>query len=360
MNDDQQNESKGEGEHAELVVAKSDPRVTGAQGGKARAARMTARERQRASRAAVAARWGLRATHMGKLTLGGHEIPCANLEDGRRVISITAFSTALGRSAPGAQTYRRRAEQGLDQLPIFLASKRLSPFIPDDFSVSTIRYTPVGSGAMAEGIDANAVPMICGIWVKAWTAGALVAHQIPTAQKAAAITTALAHVGIAALVDEATGFQYDRDREALAVILEQYLGKELAAWTKTFPDDFYRHLAKLRGIRYDDQQRPKYFGHLTNDIVYSRLAPGVRKELCTRNPKLDTGRRKYKHHQFLSREVGHPELKAQLAVATALMKIAPTYDKFIEQLDHVSPRYGDNLHLLSYDEMQPPEQDATG
>ncbi|HYD83596.1 MAG TPA: P63C domain-containing protein, partial [Opitutus sp.] len=235
---------------------------------------------------------------MGKLPLCGHEIPCANLEDGRRVISITAFSAALGRSSPGAQTYRRRAEQGVDHLPIFLSSKRLSPFIPSDFSVSTIRYTPVGNGAMAEGIDAQAVPMICGIWVKAWAADALVAHQIPTAQKAAAIATALAHVGIAALVDEATGFQYDRDREALSVILEQYLGKELAAWTKTFPDDFYRHLSKLRGIRYDDQKRPQYFGMLTNDIIYSRLAPGVRKELCTRNPKLDSGRRRFKHHQF--------------------------------------------------------------
>jgi hypothetical protein len=342
---------------AELVPNKKNPRVTGAMGGAARAKTMTARERKLAAKDAVTARWGVRATHMGKVMLGGHEIPCANLEDGRRVISITALTTALGRSSPGAQTYRRRTEQGLDQLPIFLASKRLSPFIPNDFSVSTIRYTPVGNGSMAEGIDAQSVPMICRIWVDAWTAGALVAHQIPTAHKAAAIATALAHVGITALVDEATGFQYDRDREALALILEQYLGKELAAWTKTFPDDFYRNLSKLRGISYDDQKRPQYFGMLTNDIIYSRLAPGVRKELCTRNPRLDTGRRRHKHHQLLSRDIGHPELKSHLAVATALMRLAPSYDKFIEQLNHVSPRYGDNLHLLSYDEMQPPVAD---
>ncbi len=341
---------------AGLIVDNSNPRLTGAIGGRVRAARMTRAARERSSSTAALTRWGIRATHMGKLPLNGYEVPCANLEDGRRVISITAFSAALGRSAPGAQTYRRRTEQGLDQLPIFLASKRLTPFIPSDFSVSTIRYSPVGNGPMAEGIDAHEVPLICRIWVQAWSAGALLPQQVPTAQKAAAIATALAHVGIAALVDEATGFQYDRDREALAVILEQYLGKELAAWTKTFPDDFYRHLAKLRQVPFDDKQRPMYFGHLTNDIIYSRLAPGVRKELCTRNPRIDTGRRRFKHHQLLSRDVGHPELKAQLAVATALMKIAPSYEKFIEQLNHVAPRYGDNLHLLSYDEMQAPTE----
>lgn len=158
------------------------------------------------------------------------------------------FLEALGRARPGGQTYQRRLADGRDQLPIFLASKRLDPFIPKEFSVATICYSPVGNGPMAVGIDAHAVPMICRIWVQAWTAGALLERQIPTAQRAAEIATALAHVGIAALVDEATGFQYDRDREALAVILETYLGKELAAWTKTFPDEFYRELAKLRGI----------------------------------------------------------------------------------------------------------------
>lgn len=336
-----------------------DPKQTGALGGLARARNMTPEQLSDASSEAASARWSLpRASHMGKMLLGGHEIPCANLEDGRRVISITAFTAALGRSSPGAQTYRRRAEQGLDERPIFLASKRLTDYIPSDFSVSTIRYLPVSNGPAADGIDALAVPMICRIWIQAWTAGALLERQIPTAQKAAAIATALAHVGIAALVDEATGYQYDRDREALAVILEAYLGKELAAWTKTFPDDFYRSLSKLRGIAYDDQQRPMYFGHLTNDIVYSRLAPGVRKELCSRNPRLETGRRRYRHHQFLSREVGHPELKAHLAVATALMKVAPSYDTFIEQLNYVAPRFGDNLPLLTFEQMQPPSSVA--
>lgn len=334
---------------------RSNPKLTGALGGKARAASMTPKARREVSTLAATSRWQVRATHMGTMTLNGIKVPCANLSDGRRVISITAFLEALGRARPGGQTYRRRLAEGRDQLPVFLASKRLEPYIPRDFSVATICYSPVNNGPMAEGVDALAIPMICRIWVQAWTSGALIDSQIPTAKQAAAIAAALADVGISALVDEATGFQYDRDREALATILEAYLGKELAAWTKTFPDDFYRQLAKLRGIAYDDQHRPQYFGTLTNDIVYSRLAPGVKKELRARNPRLpETGRRRHRHHQLLSRDVGHPELKAHLAVVTALMRLAPSYEVFVEQLDHVAPRYGDSLHLLSFDQMQPP------
>lgn len=98
-----------------------------------------------------------------------------------------------------------------------------------------------------------------------------------------------------------------------------------------------------------------YFGHLTNEIIYTRLAPGVKKALCARNPRIqETGRRRHRHHQFLSRDVGHPDLQTHLAVATALMKFAPSYEKFIEQLDHVAPRYGDSLPLLTYEQMQPP------
>ena len=39
-------------------------------------------------------------------------------------------------------------------------------------------------------------------------------------------------LGVIALVDEATGYQYDRARDALAVILEQFIAKELQPWSR--------------------------------------------------------------------------------------------------------------------------------
>jgi hypothetical protein len=56
---------------------------------------------------------------------------------------------------------------------------------------------------------------------------------------------------------------------------------------QTFPADYYEELFRLRGLEYPTTavKRPQYFGVLTNDIVYKRLAPGVLDELKRVTPK---------------------------------------------------------------------------
>jgi hypothetical protein len=51
----------------------------------------------------------------------------------------------------------------------------------------------------------------------------------------------------------------------------------LQPYLRTFPADFYQEMFRLRGMEYPNAtvQRPRYFGLLTNNIVYDRLAPGV-------------------------------------------------------------------------------------
>ena len=85
-----------------------------------------------------------------------------------------------------------------------------------------------------------------------------------------------------------------RTTDALAKILEAFVAKELQPWVKTFPDDFYAELFRLRGLEYraDSVKRPQYFGTLTNDIVWKRLAPGVHAELKRVLPKSESGRRR--------------------------------------------------------------------
>ena len=56
-----------------------------------------------------------------------------------------------------------------------------------------------------------------------------------------------AKVGIIALVDEATGYQDKREKDALQELLSIYLTEEKLKWAKTFPDEFYKHLFRLRG-----------------------------------------------------------------------------------------------------------------
>jgi hypothetical protein len=54
--------------------------------------------------------------------------------------------------------------------------------------------------------------------------------------------------------------------------LEAFIAKELQPWLMTFPADFYQEMYRLRDTEYPDDtvQRPRYFGLLTNDIVYDR------------------------------------------------------------------------------------------
>lgn len=158
----------------------------------------------------------------------------------------------------------------------------------------------------------------------------------------------LAHVGIAALVDEATGYQEIRDRKALQAILDRYLTDEWSKWTKTFPDQFYKHLFRLKGMTYppmQGNQKPMYVGYWTNDIIYSRLAPRVLEELRRKNPKTVAGNRSRKHHQYLTRDFGHPELKEHLSNVMFLMSACKSWNAFKKLLDQAKPKYGSTIPL---------------
>jgi hypothetical protein len=130
-----------------------------------------------------------------------------------------------------------------------------------------------------------------------------------------------------------------RARDALAKILEAFVAKELQPWVRAFPPDFYKEMFRLKKVPYAHElKRPKYFGHLTNDLVYKRLAPGVLLELRSKNPVVtDSGRRKHSHHQWLTPSIGHPKLLHHLGKVTALMSISETWEDFKALLNKHMP-----------------------
>ena len=113
-----------------------------------------------------------KATHEGILMIGDIEIPCAVLEDGRRVETQSGVMVALGRSrqAKGRQYYDADVN-----LPAFLTAKNLKPFIPPDLSVtsSQIEFKTLG-GMRAFGYPADLLPKVCGVFLDAKTAGVLI------------------------------------------------------------------------------------------------------------------------------------------------------------------------------------------
>ena len=327
---------------------KMEDEISGrAKGGVARAAALTPERRSEIAKRAIEARWSKDlpfATHEGVIKLGDVEIACANLNTGLRVLSQSGFMLGLGRArqAKGRQYYK-----GDVNLPAFLTARNLKPYISKNLEVtsSQIQFR-TKNGNRAFGYADELLPEVCDVFIRAERAGVLTHNQQHIADRAHIIMKGLARLGIAGLIDEATGFQEDRGKAALQEMLDRYLRKELAAWAKRFPDEFYQQIFRLRGWPWTGRKKnpPQVVAAYTKDIVYARLAPQILEELERRNP-IEGGRRKGKHHQLLTEDVGHPALAQHLHAAITLMRVSKTWAQFKHMLDVAHPKRGDTLQL---------------
>lgn len=329
-------------------------------GGRSRAERLSPEERRSIASAAAKARWSQagsdlpKAIKSGVLEIGSAKIPCAVLEDGSRVLSEHGITSALGSRSGASKRLKKASTETGAPLPIFLAPSNVRPFISNDLEfgpLSPLRYK-VGRRVVA-GFDAKVLPEVCDVWLRARDAGALQSQQMERAFRAEILMRGLAHVGIVALVDEATGYQEERERDELHKLLAVYLSAERLAWAKRFPDEFYRQLYRLKGWPWPNAgKRSPYVGKLTNWLVYDRLPEGVLGELRDRNPTLPgTGRRRWKHHQFLSEDIGQPDLRDHLLQVIALMRGSSTWANFQRSFALAFPGPQTTLDLAEYDEL---------
>ncbi len=97
-------------------------------------------------------------------------------------------------------------------------------------------------------------------------------------------------------------------------------------------------------------KRPSVVGHYTIDLVYSRLAPGILEELKTRNPRTEKGRRKAKHHQFFTEDIGHPALSQHLHAVIGFMRASTGWDQFYRLVQRAFPKRGNTIDLSLTDE----------
>jgi len=325
--------------------------VTGkAKGGKARSDSLSPDQRKEIAKNAAKSRWAegmLTATHESNIKLGDLEIECAILEDERRVISERAMTRAFGGKRGGSH-WKRLKQHGAN-LPVYLSAKNYFPFIDNELLEalnSPIKYR-TQRGNIAYGLDATLLPKVCDVILKARDADALHTSQFPISFQADIIMRGLATVGIIALIDEATGWQKDRAKDALAQILEAFIAKELQPWLKTFPSDFYQEMFRLRGLPYPatSVKRPQYFGVLTNNIVYDRLAPGIKEELQKGVPRNEEGRPTAKYFQKLTQNTGYPKLREHLGSVVTLMKLSDSWDDFMRKMDRMHPKFSSTIPL---------------
>ncbi len=323
-------------------------------GGLARAEKLSQEERTTIAKQAAQARWDKnkeipKATHRGEITIGDVHIPCAVLNDGRRVLTETGVTYAILGQRSGAAKRKKAQMDGGALLPLFVGYDRLKPFFTEEIMAGPLAPIHYRDGTrLVGGYEATILPAACEIWLKARDANALHPLQAEKAQRADLLMRGLAQVGIVALVDEATGYQEVRDKRALQAILDTYLRQEFAAWAKRFPDEFYKQMFRLKGWGYNPLSvaRPGVVGTYTKDLVYERLAPGIVAELSTLNPKNDKGHRTRRHHQWLTDDIGHPALSQHLHAVMGLMRASPSWDEFMLLLDRAFPKKGQTIDML--------------
>jgi P63C domain len=321
-------------------------------GGKARAKALSSEQRSEIARNAALQRWENKqgnaqtipkATHEGILLIGDLEISCAVLENRQRVLTQSDVMRALGRAR---QAKGREYYEGDVNLPAFLTAKNLKPFIDNDLYVTSSQITfRTVKGTKAFGYPAELLPRVCEVFLKARDAKVLAHNQKHIAIQAEILIRGLAAVGIIALVDEATGFQYDRPRRDLEEQLKRFLSENLRKWVRTFPADYFKHLCRLRNVELRaDMKLPQYFGQLTNNLVYRRLAPGLLKKLKERRD--ERGSKSNKLHSWLSEDIGFREVLMHLGTVVGIMKLHTNYDLFEGQLDQVAPIYPEHPGLF--------------
>lgn len=169
-------------------------------------------------------------------------------------------------------------------IPAFMDAKNLQPFVSEELVKNARKIDYVSpNNKVSSGYDANILPCLCDLYLTAREKGVITtSQQLDIAKKAKILVRGLSRVGIVALVDEATGYQKDRNINALAEILEKFVAKELQPWVKTFPTEYYEQLFRVWEQKFPPEnisKRPGFMGKVTNYMIYSRLAPNLLEEL---------------------------------------------------------------------------------
>ena len=293
-----------------------------------------------------------KATHEGLMPINEVKLNCAVLDNGVRILSQSAVYKALDRPVRSKVKVGNRA----DQMPSFLDANNLQPYVDQELKdmIKEVEYISI-DGKVVKGYNARIIPRVANVYLKARRADALTKKQEHVAEACEKLVAALADRGIESLVDIATGFTEfkEKAKENVVLFLEKSLQLEPAKWVKTFPDEFFELIFKMKGWNWTKtSKRPGVVGHYINDLVYSRIAPNFLTELRKLNPSVN-GKRKRKHHDYATRDFGHPIIKDHISGLIALGRVANNdWNIYKQMVDKAYPVYGQTIKIdfaIDYD-----------
>ncbi len=246
------------------------------------------------------------------------------LEDERRIISRTAATNFLTDNKGGGN------------LESYTGVQTLRNYIPENLPGLMVEFVlPEVVNKTVKGMEAETFVDICQAYVSAWQAGDLQGDsQIAIAKRAAVFLGICAKIGVIALIDEATGFQYARPSDALQFKLKLFLVEEMRKWEKTFPNELWEQFGRLTKWKGGVNSRPKYWGKLVLELIYEYLDPDVAQWLRDNAPK-PIGKNSY--HRWLTEQYG---LKKLVEHIWKVIGVASTCDTMPELRKRMQELYG--------------------
>jgi P63C domain len=186
---------------------------------------------------------------------------------------------------------------------------------------------------------------ICERYLDARAQGLLKSNQAHLARQAEIIVRSCAKVGIISLIDEATGYQKVRAKNALQVKLQAFIADDLQDWALMFPEEFWLELARLEGVHYTARSRPLRWGKYIMLFVYDAIDGDVGKELRKKNPEPRFLRN---HHQWL-KKFGRDKVHDQIERVITIMKLCNNINDFREKFARVFKKSPAQLSLFDFD-----------
>ena len=264
----------------------------------------------------------------GQIDLGGAKIDCYVLDDGTRLLASSSAAMAI-------------SEVDRANLKDYAGQKALNPFIDIEKILKETRSFAIpGTQWPASGITTEHFELICRGYVQALYENApLTDRQRQIAIRCAVLTAGLTRTGLDALVDEATGYQYERAEDALQVKLRAFIAEELRDWEKTFPDELWKEFGRLTNWQGSLHSRPKWWGKLVIELIYDTLDPDVAEYLKTHKPEPGVH-----WHRQLTENLGVRQLVSR---CYEVIGMAKDCHDMRELRDKVARHYGKRLVQLT-------------
>lgn len=268
----------------------------------------------------------------GQIDLGGDPIDCYVLDTEQRVIALRSAIKAIAGVVSG-------------NLGSYIGTAALKSFINSDLILGElVEFSIPGTQLRGSGMTTEHFEMICRGYVQALYQGvSMTDRQREIAIKCAVITAGLTRTGLDALIDEATGYQYERAEDALQVKLRAFIAEELRDWEKTFPDELWEEFGRLTNWQGSLHSRPKYWGKLVIELIYDTLDPDVARYLRENRPPVGV-----RWHQNLTENYGVRQLVSRCYEIVGLSKSCRTMAELRKKVAH---HYGKQSLLFGvYDE----------